>query len=69
MCGSEEVLAYWRRLLTPLPLEIALPADRPHPSEPAPERESLEALAFVGEFERARHSDFFFLNSPTSTRA
>ncbi|MEU9167206.1 amino acid adenylation domain-containing protein [Streptomyces sp. NPDC048420] len=41
MCGSEEVLAYWRRLLTPLPLEIALPADRPHPSEPAPERDHV----------------------------
>ncbi|WP_030602513.1 non-ribosomal peptide synthetase [Streptomyces fulvoviolaceus] len=39
MCGSEEVLAYWRRLLTPLPLETALPADRPHPPEPAPERQ------------------------------
>jgi tetratricopeptide (TPR) repeat protein len=31
-------------------------------------RESLEALAFVGDFERARHSEFFFLNSRTSTR-
>jgi tetratricopeptide (TPR) repeat protein len=31
-------------------------------------KESLEALAFVGDFERARHSEFFFLNSPTSTR-
>jgi len=35
----------------------------------AAEKESLEALAFVGEFERARHSDFFFLSWPTSTRA
>jgi hypothetical protein len=35
----------------------------------AAERESLEALAFIGDFERARHSDFFFLTSPTSTRA
>jgi hypothetical protein len=33
------------------------------------EKESLEALAFIGDFERARHNDFFFLNSPTSTRA
>ena len=32
-------------------------------------KESLDALAFVGDFERARHSDFFFLNSRTSTRA
>ncbi|MGV9455865.1 amino acid adenylation domain-containing protein [Streptomyces sp. NPDC003635] len=38
MCGSEEVLAYWRRLLTPLPPEITLPADRPHPPEPDPGR-------------------------------
>ncbi|MEU6352023.1 amino acid adenylation domain-containing protein [Streptomyces sp. NPDC047072] len=38
MCGSEEVLAYWRRLLTPPPLEIALPADRPYPPEPVQER-------------------------------
>jgi hypothetical protein len=30
-------------------------------------KESLEALAFVGDFERARHSEFFFLNSRTST--
>jgi len=37
--------------------------------EGAAEKESLEALAFVGEFERARHSDFFFLSWPTSTRA
>ena len=32
-------------------------------------KESLAALAFVGAFERARHSEFFFLNSRTSTRA
>jgi tetratricopeptide (TPR) repeat protein len=32
-------------------------------------KESLEALAFVGDFERARHSEFFFLNSRTSTHA
>lgn len=32
-------------------------------------KESLEALAFVGDYERERHSDFFFLNSRTSTRA
>ena len=31
-------------------------------------KESLDALAFVGAFERARHSEFFFLSSPTSTR-
>lgn len=30
--------------------------------------ESLEALAFIGRFEQARHSDFFFLSWPTSTR-
>ncbi|MGW0841591.1 amino acid adenylation domain-containing protein [Streptomyces sp. NPDC002787] len=40
MCGSEEVLAHWRRLLSPLPLEISLPADRPHPPQPLPERET-----------------------------
>lgn len=40
MCGSEEVLAHWRRLLTPLPLEISLPADRPHPPQPLPERDT-----------------------------
>ncbi|MFE0673058.1 amino acid adenylation domain-containing protein [Streptomyces sp. NPDC058867] len=38
MCGSEEVLAHWQRLLTPLPLEISLPVDRPHPAEPDPGR-------------------------------
>ncbi len=32
-------------------------------------KESLAALAFVGAFERARHSEFFFLRSRTSTRA
>ncbi|MGW0696806.1 amino acid adenylation domain-containing protein [Streptomyces sp. NPDC002738] len=31
MSGSEEVVAYWRQLLTPLPQETALPADRPYP--------------------------------------
>ncbi|HVF45809.1 MAG TPA: tetratricopeptide repeat protein [Pyrinomonadaceae bacterium] len=31
-------------------------------------KESLDALAFVGDSERERHSDFFFLNSRTSTR-
>ena len=31
-------------------------------------KESLEALAFVGDFERARHSEFFFLSSRTPTR-
>ncbi|UUU27828.1 non-ribosomal peptide synthetase [Streptomyces sp. DSM 40750] len=40
MCGSEEVLAHWRRLLTPLPLEISLPADRPHPPQPVPQRDT-----------------------------
>ncbi|MFF7262582.1 amino acid adenylation domain-containing protein [Streptomyces sp. NPDC008159] len=40
MCGSEEVLAHWRRLLTPLPPEISLPADRPHPPQPVPERDT-----------------------------
>ncbi len=30
--------------------------------------ESVEAMAFIGGFERARHSEFFFLNWPTSTR-
>ncbi|MFC5809016.1 amino acid adenylation domain-containing protein [Streptomyces heilongjiangensis] len=38
MCGSEEVLAHWRRLLTPLPPEVSLPADRPRPPQPVPER-------------------------------
>jgi tetratricopeptide (TPR) repeat protein len=32
-------------------------------------KESLGALAFVGDSERARHADFFFLNSRASTRA
>jgi len=32
-------------------------------------KESLEALAFIGDYERERHSDFFFLNSRTSTQA
>ncbi|MFI9820561.1 amino acid adenylation domain-containing protein [Streptomyces sp. NPDC052013] len=40
MCGSEEVLAHWQRLLLPLPLEISLPADRPHPPEPTPHRDT-----------------------------
>ncbi|MBX9398208.1 amino acid adenylation domain-containing protein [Streptomyces sp. TRM72054] len=48
MCGSEEVLAYWRRILTPLPLEISLPTDRPHPAQPAPERQT-RTLAGVPE--------------------
>ncbi|MGW6458142.1 amino acid adenylation domain-containing protein, partial [Streptomyces sp. NPDC055078] len=38
MSGSalvpEEVLAYWRQLLTPLPQETVLPTDRPHPPAP-----------------------------------
>ncbi|WP_338900577.1 amino acid adenylation domain-containing protein [Streptomyces sp. TG1A-60] len=42
MCGSEEVLAHWRRLLTPLPLEVSLPADRPHPPQPLPQRDVRE---------------------------
>ncbi|MER6156419.1 amino acid adenylation domain-containing protein [Streptomyces sp. NPDC001868] len=46
MCGTEEVLAYWRRLLTSLPLEISLPADRPHPPQPLTERDT-RALADV----------------------
>ncbi|AVV46997.1 non-ribosomal peptide synthetase [Streptomyces sp. P3] len=40
MCGSEEVLAFWRRTLTPPPSETPLPVDRPHPSPPATARES-----------------------------
>ncbi|MDX2694240.1 non-ribosomal peptide synthetase [Streptomyces ipomoeae] len=40
MCGSVEVLAHWRRLLTPLPLEVSLPADRPHPPQPVLERDT-----------------------------
>ncbi|MFJ4686580.1 amino acid adenylation domain-containing protein [Streptomyces sp. NPDC088789] len=40
MCGSEEVLSYWRRTLIPLPLELSLPTDRPHPPEAAPDRET-----------------------------
>ncbi|MFF3935180.1 amino acid adenylation domain-containing protein [Streptomyces phaeofaciens] len=34
MCGSEEILAFWRRTLTPLPAETALPVDRPYAPEP-----------------------------------
>ncbi|MFJ6944793.1 amino acid adenylation domain-containing protein [Streptomyces wuyuanensis] len=37
MCGSEEVLAYWRRVLTPLPQDVSLPRDRPY--VPAEERD------------------------------
>nr|WP_206326547.1 non-ribosomal peptide synthetase [Streptomyces sp. N502] len=48
VCGSEEVLAYWRRILTPLPLETSLPTDRPHPARPAPERQT-RTLAGVPE--------------------
>ncbi|GEC05441.1 hypothetical protein SSP24_30960 [Streptomyces spinoverrucosus] len=48
MCGSEEVLTYWRRILTPLPLETSLPTDRPHPARPAPERHT-RTLADVPE--------------------
>ncbi|MGW1274279.1 non-ribosomal peptide synthetase, partial [Streptomyces sp. NPDC002491] len=40
MCGSEEVLAFWRRTLTPSPSETALPVDRPHGASPAAARES-----------------------------
>jgi tetratricopeptide (TPR) repeat protein len=32
-------------------------------------KESLEALAFIGDYERAGHSEFFFLTSPSSTPA
>ncbi|MBV9926787.1 MAG: hypothetical protein JOZ96_17340 [Acidobacteria bacterium] len=31
-------------------------------------QESLDALAYLGRFERERHSEFFFLSWPTSTR-
>ncbi|MFG3660988.1 amino acid adenylation domain-containing protein [Streptomyces sp. NPDC047706] len=48
MCGSEEVLAYWRRTLTPLPLEISLPTDRSYPAAPAAERQT-RTLAGVPE--------------------
>ena len=44
-------------------LAAKLAADR------ATEEESLAALRFVGDTERARHNDFFFLTSQTSTRA
>ncbi|MEU2496292.1 amino acid adenylation domain-containing protein [Streptomyces sp. NPDC007883] len=40
MCGSEEVLAYWRRVLTPLPQEISLPRDRPYTPAAGWERQS-----------------------------
>ncbi|MCZ7462168.1 non-ribosomal peptide synthetase [Streptomyces sp. WMMC940] len=40
MCGSEEVLAYWRRVLTPLPQEISLPRDRPYAPAAEGERQS-----------------------------
>ncbi|MDX3798339.1 non-ribosomal peptide synthetase [Streptomyces sp. AK04-3B] len=40
MCGSEEVLSFWRRTLTPPPAETSLPVDRPHASTPTPARES-----------------------------
>ena len=36
--------------------------------DPDAAKESLEALTFLGDFERSRHSEFFFLSSPTSTR-
>ncbi|MEU4656509.1 hypothetical protein AB0G32_21625 [Streptomyces sp. NPDC023723] len=38
MCGAEEALAHWRRLLTPPPPEVPLPCDRPHPRRPSPHR-------------------------------
>ncbi len=38
MSGSEEVVAYWRQLMTPLPQETALPADRPYPLAATGER-------------------------------
>lgn len=31
-------------------------------------RESVEAMRFIGDFERAQYSEFFFLSWPTSTR-
>ncbi|MFB6704481.1 amino acid adenylation domain-containing protein [Streptomyces sp. NPDC056333] len=38
MSGSEEVVDYWRQLLTPLPQETVLPADRPYPPAATAER-------------------------------
>ncbi|MDT0569203.1 non-ribosomal peptide synthetase [Streptomyces sp. DSM 3412] len=61
MCGSEEVLSHWRRLLTPLPLEIALPADRPHPPQPLPERDSRVLSDVPDAPEAVRLAAFFAL--------
>ncbi|HEV7786122.1 MAG TPA: condensation domain-containing protein, partial [Thermoanaerobaculia bacterium] len=33
----ERLLAYWRRRLAALPPPLALPTDRPHPAQPAPQ--------------------------------
>jgi non-ribosomal peptide synthetase component F len=38
VCGAEEALAHWRRLLTPPPVEVPLPCDRPHPRRPSAHR-------------------------------
>ncbi|MFJ5557155.1 amino acid adenylation domain-containing protein [Streptomyces sp. NPDC093250] len=61
MCGSEDVLAYWQRLLTPRPLEISLPADRPHPSEPAPARATRTLAGVPDASESALLTAFFVL--------
>ncbi|MFI1396046.1 amino acid adenylation domain-containing protein [Streptomyces sp. NPDC020681] len=38
MSGIDEVVAYWRHLLTPLAQETALPTDRPYPLTPTGQR-------------------------------
>ncbi|MHA6757718.1 non-ribosomal peptide synthase/polyketide synthase [Streptacidiphilus sp. PAMC 29251] len=40
MSANEEVTAYWRRRLAPLPQETALPVDRPYPLLPSGDRET-----------------------------
>ncbi|MFJ5262396.1 amino acid adenylation domain-containing protein [Streptomyces sp. NPDC088387] len=59
MCGSEEALSYWRRLLTPLPLEISLPADRPHPPESTTDR-ATRTLSGLPEASDAQSLAAFF---------
>lgn len=56
-----------RRVAVPLQFSRRYLAARQARDE-AIARESLQALAFIGNYEQSQHNDSFFLSSPTSTR-